>query len=559
VHAFRTRSLILALVIGIIGALISWMVVHRVTERSDATELAERAALLEQKNELLRTSELRFRQLVDHSPEGVIVHRSTRIIFATPGAARLFGADDPDQIVGRSVLEFLHPDDRMGGVDVLGMSAKPGEPTPLVDIRLARPENAQAVVEATSMGVNFDGQPAVQTIMRDITEKQLLEEQFRQAQKMEAVGKLAGGIAHDFNNLLTIIHTYTELTLSATPESDPRHADLSEVMHATTSAARLTRQMLAFSRKQVLAPARIDLNEATGGVIAMIKRIIGDNIEVSTNLRDGVAPIWADVGQLEQVLLNLSVNARDAMPNGGLLTIETSNVRLESGYSSHHGQPIPAGEYVLLTVADTGSGMTEDVQRQIFDPFFTTKEPGKGTGLGLSTVYGIVKQSEGHIWVYSETGQGTVFKIYLPRYAGTEGDNAAPSLEPVPMLDRPTHVLLVEDEPHVRAAVRRVLESRKIRVTEADRPSTAAAMFSDGTDDIDLVLTDMMMPEKNGAELVRELTVRKPDLRAIIMSGYSEEATSRQWRLPPNALFIEKPIAPADLFRKLHDALGWVA
>jgi CheY-like chemotaxis protein len=245
------------------------------------------------------------------------------------------------------------------------------------------------------------------------------------------------------------------------------------------------------------------------------------------------------------------------MPDGGMLKIETANVHLDSGYASFHGQAIPAGDYVMLSVADTGVGMSDEIQKKIFEPFFTTKEPGKGTGLGLATVYGIIKQSEGYIWVYSEPGQGTVFKIYFPRHTAQE----EPAVLPVPdrplRHDRMATILLVEDEPHVRAAVRRILESRRFTVLEADRPSVAHKVFAEKSAMIDLVLTDMMMPERTGAELVRELTALRPDLRAIIMSGYSEEATSRQWRLPPNALFVEKPIEPSELFRKMNEAFGW--
>jgi CheY-like chemotaxis protein len=371
------------------------------------------------------------------------------------------------------------------------------------------------------------------------------------------VGRLAGGIAHDFNNLLTVIQSYADLLLSTTPADDERHADLQEILHAARSAAGLTRQMLAFSRKQVLAPQRVDLSRSTRGVIGMVKRIIGDNIEVKTTLREDVHPIWADAGQLEQVLINLAVNARDAMPNGGLLKIETANVRLEQGNASYHGQSIPAGDYAMLAVADTGVGMPEEVRRQIFEPFFTTKDAGRGTGLGLSTVYGIVKQSEGFIWVYSEPGQGSVFKIYFPRYAGDEEEDSMAVAAPRLRHDRASSVLLVEDEPHVRAAVRRVLETRGFRVTEAEQPSEALTLFMDPARHFDLVITDMMMPQKTGAELVRDFSERCPGLRAIIMSGYSEEATSRQWRLPPQALFVEKPIEPAELFRKINEAFGW--
>jgi PAS domain S-box-containing protein len=557
VHALRSRGLVVFVVLTLLGALASWVVVRRVSRDIASQELADRAELLESKNRELRQSELRFRQLVDHSPDAIIVHRGSRIIFANAVAAKILGLGSADDAIGRSILEFVPPEQADQAMAVLGVGAAPDGPSAAGQARLVRPDKSEVIVEATTLGVDFDGGQATQAIVRDVTERHMLEDQLRQSQKMEAVGRLAGGVAHDFNNLLTIIHAYADMAVKETPVGDPRRADLEEVLHAAKSAAALTRQMLAFSRKQVLEPQRLDLNRSTTGIIGMIRRVIGENIEVKTTLREGIHPIWADPGQLEQVLMNLAVNARDAMPDGGMLKIETANVHLDSGYASFHGQAIPAGDYVMLSVADTGVGMSDEIQKKIFEPFFTTKEPGKGTGLGLATVYGIIKQSEGYIWVYSEPGQGTVFKIYFPRHTAQE----EPAVLPVPdrplRHDRMATILLVEDEPHVRAAVRRILESRRFTVLEADRPSVAHKVFAEKSAMIDLVLTDMMMPERTGAELVRELTALRPDLRAIIMSGYSEEATSRQWRLPANALFVEKPIEPSELFRKMNEAFGW--
>jgi PAS domain S-box-containing protein len=557
VHALRSRGLVVFVVLTLLGALASWVVVRRVSRDIASQELADRAALLESKNRELRQSELRFRQLVDHSPDAIIVHRGSRIIFANAVAARVLGLASSEEALNRSILEFVPADEAEQAMGVLGVGGNQETPSGVAHTRLVRPDKSEVLVEATAMGVDFDGEPATQTIIRDVTERQMLEDQLRQSQKMDAVGRLAGGVAHDFNNLLTIIHAYADMAVKETPASDPRRADLEEVLHAAKSAAALTRQMLAFSRKQVLEPQRLDLNRSTTGIIGMIRRVIGENIEVKTTLREGIHPIWADAGQVEQVLMNLAVNARDAMPEGGMLDFETANVHLESGYASYHGQAIPAGDYVMLSVADTGVGMTEEIQKKIFEPFFTTKEPGKGTGLGLATVYGIIKQSDGFIWVYSEPGQGTVFKIYFPRHTGQE----EPAVLPVPdrplRHDRMATILLVEDEPHVRGAVKRILESRRFTVLEADRPSAAHKVFAEKSASIDLVLTDMMMPERTGAELIRELTALRPDLRAIIMSGYSEEATSRQWRLPANALFVEKPIEPSELFRKMNEAFGW--
>jgi CheY-like chemotaxis protein len=372
---------------------------------------------------------------------------------------------------------------------------------------------------------------------------------------MDAVGRLAGGIAHDFNNLLTVINTYAELTLARLPEGDPTRADLEDIRHAGQSAAKLTRQMLAFSRKQVLAPRVLDINEAITGLAGMLARVLGDHVDVVTDLRKNLGPIFADAGQLEQVLMNLAVNARDAMPKGGTLKIETAEVELGEGYEAHRRQ-IPPGRYIMLGVSDTGVGMSAHVREHLFEPFFTTKQPGQGTGLGLATVYGIVKQSGGYIWVYSEPGQGSSFKIYFPRYTGS--DEALPNATgefPIPHREAAT-LLLVEDDTMVRAAVRRILERSPHTILEAESGPVAIELFRTRQGRIDLVITDMVMPNMTGAELVHELREWNADLRAIIMSGYSEETTTRDWKLPPNSVFLEKPISPSRLLRAVSDALG---
>jgi nitrogen-specific signal transduction histidine kinase/ActR/RegA family two-component response regulator len=401
----------------------------------------------------------------------------------------------------------------------------------------------------------FDGEPCIQTLARDVSERKLLEAQFHQAQKMEAVGRLAGGVAHDFNNLLTIINTYSELILRRISPDDPSRADIECIRSAAVSAAQLTRQMLAFSRKQVLTPRVLDINEAITGLTGMLSRVLGDHVHVVTQLRPGLASILADAGQVEQVLMNLAVNAHDAMPNGGTLTIETAEVRLGDG-TEEHRHDIPPGRYVLLGVSDTGTGMTAHVQEHLFEPFFTTKQPGRGTGFGLATVYGIVKQSGGYIWVSSEPGRGSTFKIYFPQHTG-ENDEMPTATDELPIPTRKAaNILLVEDDATVRRAVRRILDHSPHRVDEAASGPEALETFRKREAQFDLVITDMMMMSMTGAELVRELRKWNPALRAIIMSGYSEEATTGDWRLPPNCAFIEKPVSPRRLLRAVSDALG---
>ena len=411
--------------------------------------------------------------------------------------------------------------------------------------------------EVSGTPIVFDGEPCIQTLARDVSERKLLEAQFHQAQKMEAVGRLAGGVAHDFNNLLTIINTYSELTLARTSSADPARADIECIRTAGVSAAKLTRQMLAFSRKQVLTPRVLDINEAITGLTGMLSRVLGDHVHVVTELRHGLAPIFADAGQLEQVLMNLAVNAHDAMPNGGTLTIETAEVKLGEGTHDYR-RPIPPGRYVMLGVSDTGTGMTAHVREHLFEPFFTTKQPGRGTGLGLATVYGIVKQSDGYIWVYSEPGRGSTFKIYFPRYSGESDDMPTATDEFSIPAREAANILVVEDDAMVRGAVRRILDHSPHHVSEAASGPEAVETFRRCEGRVDLVITDMVMPSMTGAELVRELRKWNPLLRAIIMSGYSEEATTRDWRLPANCAFIEKPISPSRFLRVVSEALGTV-
>jgi len=518
-------------------------------------ELAHRAEALERRNQELRDSELRYRQLVDQSPDAVLVHRGGRIVFANAVAPRMVGARDADELIGKSVIDLVHEDHRqevrarIAAIDSSRQASTPAE------IRFRRLDGETLTVEVSGMPIVFDGAPAIQTLVRDVSERKSLEAQLRQSQKMEAVGRLAGGIAHDFNNLLTVINTYSELTLGRMSQDDPVRADIEEIRRAGGSAAKLTRQMLAFSRKQVLTPRMVDMNDAITALTGMLSRVLGDDVQVVTELRSSLGPIWADPGQIEQVLMNLAVNARDAMPTGGTLRIETAEVDLGEGYEAHRDR-IPAGSYIMLGVSDSGVGMTAHVKEHLFEPFFTTKQPGQGTGLGLATVYGIVKQSGGYIWVYSEPGLGSSFKIFFPRYTGGDAEIPDGTGEfPIPANDRAT-ILLVEDDPMVRGAARRILDPSPHDVLEAESGAAAMEVFRMRHGRIDLVVTDMVMPNMTGPELIRELRESKPELRAIVMSGYSEEATTRDWRLPPNVLFLEKPLSPAGLLRAVSDVLG---
>jgi nitrogen-specific signal transduction histidine kinase/ActR/RegA family two-component response regulator len=387
----------------------------------------------------------------------------------------------------------------------------------------------------------------------DVTERRQLEEQLLQSQKMEAVGRLAGGIAHDFNNLLTAVSGYTELLLSELPEGDPRRESAEEIRQAGDRAASLTRQLLAFSRRQVLEPRVLDLNAAIADMEKLLRRVIGEDIELTSSLDPELWRTRADPGQIEQAILNLVVNARDAMPRGGRLTLETANVELDEKFTRGLTTVHP-GPHVMLAVSDTGLGMSPELQARLFEPFFTTKERGKGTGLGLSTTYGIVKQSGGSIWVYSEPGQGTTFKIYLPRCE--EPLDAAPEAPPVPAipLTGSETVLLVEDEPEVRRLVEKLLRKQGYTVIAAAGPGEAIPLAG-SLPRIDILLTDVIMPGMNGRELARSLAGRRPGMRVLYMSGYTDTAIAQQGILEPGTAFLSKPFTPDALARKMREVL----
>ena len=379
------------------------------------------------------------------------------------------------------------------------------------------------------------------------------EQQLRQSQKLEAVGTLAGGVAHDFNNLLTVILSYTELVMKELGPTSPLHEDLESVHGAGLRAAGLTRQLLAFSRKQVMQPRVLDLNTAVAGIEKMLRRVIGEDIDLQTVAGASSGYVQADPGQLEQVIMNLVVNARDAMPRGGRLTLETSNVHFSEG-APDLLPPMGPGEWVLLAVSDTGTGMDEATRARIFEPFFTTKEPGKGTGLGLSTVYGIIKQSGGFVWVASEPGQGTTFKIYLPQVADT-GEPATRVLEPAPRSTGTETILLAEDEEPVRVLACRCLESMGYRVLSAGRSDKARRLAERHGGPIHLLVADVVMPGGSGPELAESLAAAHPEMRVLYMSGYTDDAIVHRGVIAPGIELLEKPFTPESLRKRVRDVL----
>ncbi len=390
-------------------------------------------------------------------------------------------------------------------------------------------------------------------VARDVTRERALEAQLLQSQKMEAVGQLAGGIAHDFNNLLTAIHGYGEFLGRGLPEGDPRRADVDEILRAADRAAELTRQLVAFSRRQILRPRVLDPTEVVEGIVPMLRRLMGEHIALVTHTQPDLGHVKADASQLEQVIVNLAVNARDAMPEGGKLTIETANVELGAEYAAAHAEVTP-GPYVLLSVSDTGVGMDPETEAHAFEPFFTTKQPGKGTGMGLATVYGIVKQSSGSIYLYSDPGRGTTFKIYLPRVE-EEATAMAEAVTVRPATTGSETILLVEDNAAVRAFARRALEAQGYTVLEAASGTEALPLAASQSGSLDLLVTDVVMPGMQGHQLAEQLRANLPDLPVLYVSGFTENSVISHGIPGREVAFLPKPFTAEALGRAVRDAI----
>jgi two-component system cell cycle sensor histidine kinase/response regulator CckA len=507
-----------------------------------------------------RASEERYRRIVETTNEGVwTIDAESKTTFVNARMAAMLGYE-VTEVIGRPVFDFLVADAKEATKRNLdrrreGLAGQ-------AEVALSRKDGSEIWVLLDSTPIRddtgrFEG---VLAMVMDLTERRQAEQalreseaQLRQSQKMEAIGSLAGGVAHDFNNLLTVILSYAEVIASDLKATDPLLHDVQEIQKAGQRAAALTRQLLLFSRQQVAEPKVIDLNEVLLGMDKLLRRIIGEDIELSSVPPPDLGRVLADPGHIEQVIMNLVVNARDAMPKGGKLTIETANAVLDEDYvRTHLGSR--AGPHVMLAVTDTGTGMDKAVQSRIFEPFFTTKEMGKGTGLGLSTVFGIVKQSNGSIWVYSEPGKGTTFKVYLPR-TDAETEALKPGAPRTNVRGTET-VLLVEDEDAVRRVARGILERQGYQVMEARNAGEALLICEKHAETIHLLLTDVVMPQMSGPEVAKRLMQTRPGMKVLCVSGYTDETVVRHGILEAGIAFLQKPYTPDALLRKVREVLA---
>jgi two-component system cell cycle sensor histidine kinase/response regulator CckA len=518
-----------------------------------ARQLAS-AVEIKRNEQALRRSEARYRSLVQSSVYGI--YRSSlegQFLDVNPALITMLGYTSAEEVLlldpekdvfalsqeHARVIEDFRRSGRLDGIEV----------------KWKRKDGNVITVRISGRAVSSADEPAdvLEAIAEDVTERRALEDQFRQAQKMEAVGRLAGGVAHDFNNLLMVISGYAEVILTKLPLDHPLHEKGQAIQQAADRATTLTRQLLAFSRKQLLELKVVDVNAIVQDMERLVRPLIGENVELITSLSPQAAHTRADAGQLEQVLMNLVVNAKDAMPGGGKLTIHTQNIFIDESHRPEQ-QFIRPGNYVTLSVSDTGMGMDKETQSRIFEPFFTTKEKGKGTGLGLSTVYGIVKQSGGYVMVQSEQGRGTAFHIYLPKVDDAVEKQTAPA--PATALGGSETVLLVEDEESVRQLVRDTLVAKGYKVLEAEGGESGLAAAASHQGKIDLVITDVVMPGMGGRDLVKHLAKARPGTKVLYLSGYTEDAIVSDGSIESGTAFLQKPFSLQNLSRKVREVLG---
>jgi two-component system, cell cycle sensor histidine kinase and response regulator CckA len=529
-----------------------------ISKRFDGTELRARVRTITRLNRYrhLVRARAKFERLVELMPNGLMLADASGLISLVNSAMlQMLGASQREDVLGQSVLDLLEPDQRDTWRAELQRAIANADAVSQFETIFLHRDGSAFPAEIDIGHFLWNDEPLAYAVVRDITNRRYLEGQLLQAQKMESIGRLAGGVAHDFNNLLTAIIGYAELALGSLPVGAQEHADLQQIHHAANSAAQLTRQLLAFARQQRIEPRIFSPNELLLGLAKLLSRLIGEDIELVTVAAPDLGLIRADAGQIEQMLVNLAVNARDAMPEGGKLTIEMSNAWLDSAYARAHVGVEP-GAYVSLVVRDTGVGMDESIKRYAFEPFFTTKGPGRGTGLGLATCYGIVKQHGGTIELHSEPDRGTAITIYLPRVEGITEALPKPDIADAGLPRGNETVLLVEDEPGVRALGVRVLSNLGYTVLEAgegDEALRVAKTYAGRT--IDLLLTDVVMPRLGGRSLAASMKADFPGIKVLFTSGYSEQGVINHEQLDRSAAFLAKPFSGATLARKVRAVL----
>jgi len=503
----------------------------------------------------LKESEERYRIIFEGASEGILVAdmETRRFRYCNPAICGMLGYSE-EELIGLCVTD-IHPKESLDHVLAEFEAQARGDKVLAPSLPCLRKDGSVVFADVQTTAAVIDGRECNVGFFTDVTQRRQIEAQLRQTQKMEAIGTLAGGVAHDFNNILTTIIGYADLMLMDIDTDKPLTEEIEEIKIAGERAAALTRQLLAFSRKQIVEPKIMDLNKLLTGIEKMLVRLIGEDIEILMIQEPALWKVEIDPGQMEQVIMNLAVNAKDAMPSGGKLTIETVNMDLNDNYFDEHGivekQP---GSYVVLTVSDTGIGMDKGVQEHIFDPFYTTKEKGKGTGLGLSTIYGIVKQNNGFIWVYSEPGQGSTFKIYLPKVKRDvkEEEKGQTTVE---NLSGSETVLIVEDDTSIRKLAQKSLQPHGYRVLVAENGEDALKISKEHEGTIDLIITDVVMPKMGGKETADRLQALHPQMKVIYMSGYTDNAIVRHGVLASGLNFLEKPFSPRALARKVREVL----
>lgn len=511
-------------------------------------------------NKTLRDSEQRFRMLVENAPEAIFVRDKECFTYLNNAALKLFGASSADELIGTPIIERYHPEDQgkiRGRMTILNEERKDVPMTQSVCLQL---DGNEVIVESLAVPITYLGEDGALTYLRNITDRieesrqrQHLEEQLHQSQKIESIGRLAGGVAHDYNNMLSVIIGNVELAKRYAERSAPVDENLDQILEAANRSKDITRQLLAFARKQIIKPKVINLNDAVESMLKMLRNLLGENIDLRWQPKGNVWPVKIDPSQLDQVLANLCINARDAITDIGKMTIESDTVHLDEDYCKDH-QGFQIGNYVVLSVSDNGCGMDKETLDNIFEPFYTTKKTGEGTGLGMAMVYGIVKQSGGFINAYSEPNQGTIFKIYIPRYEGEEDISQERITSKVEKGQGET-VLLVEDEAAIVKLTKAMLEGLGYKVLATNSPVDALNLLREYEGDIQLLLTDVVMPEMNGRELTKQLQEICPEIKTLYMSGYTANVIAHHGVLDDGINFIQKPFSRKDLSMRVREIL----